>query len=249
MRERLLLVPAQRAATNSMMKSSLLEAAFGMSNVVFSSEGLSPSIERRSVWRSARLVVGAIAAGTLTAGALYALVGQPPSGSIALGGHIALLVFALLNLRRAYLRFWLSSIVLLACVGATGVTLAILPNFGSTVTAAGLARFGLDGMHSAAQLGAVAVSALAWSTAGRRKIQARNCLLVVSAMALLQFLGAASTRFGAQIAPIPDSLADLCFALWLLDTVPEHARRQGRLFRSHRAANASRRSRGTLFGS
>ena len=202
-----------------MMKSSLLEAGFGMSNVVFSGDGLSRSMERPSVWRSARVVFGAIAAGTLTAGALYALVGQPPSGSIGLGGHIALLVFALLGLRRAYAKFWRPSIILLACGGATGVILTILPDYGLTVTSAGLARFGVDGLHSAAQLGAVALSALAWSTAGRRKIQARNCLLVVSAMVLLQLLGAASTGFGAQIAPIPDSLADLCFALWLLATV------------------------------
>jgi hypothetical protein len=130
-----------------------------------------------------------------------------------------LLVFALLSLRRAYAKFWLPSIALLACVGATGVTQAILPEYGSTVTSTGLARFGLDGLHSASQLGALAMSALAWSTAGRRKIQARNCLLVVSGMALLQFLGAASLGYGLPLALFFDSLAELCFSLWLLATV------------------------------
>lgn len=138
----------------------------------------------------------------------------------------ALMLFAGINARRAYRRFWAPALSLLALAGATGILLALLPVSDAEVGMASLARFGLEGLRIVAQLGAVAMTAYAWSTAGRSPWRMKRSLLVVAALAILQ-LAAAGHGVLMGSAVLAWQLAiDGVFAIWLWATAMGMAHRQ-----------------------
>jgi hypothetical protein len=189
---------------------------FGMSDIGYR-KGEPRLQPRRSNGGLTTVALGTLAAGTLSVAACRSFVTGQQSGVVGLCAHLLLVGFALANTRRPCARFWWPSMALLALVGLVGAGLALTPSPGELVTASGITQLGLSGTYSAAQLGAVAMTALAWSTAGRRPLFARNSLLALSILAALQFLAVLPLGPGAGTGLGP--LTELCFAVWLLATV------------------------------
>lgn len=158
---------------------------------------------------------------------LAASMGPLPEGLVveALAGG-ALVLFAAVSWRRAYRHFWAPALLLLALVGVTGIMLSLLPAAGAEVSTASLMRFGLEGLRHAAQLGAVAMTAYAWSTAGRSPARMNRSLLVVAALALLQLGEAGHGALIGAAVPIWQLAIDGVFAIWLWATAIGMAYRQ-----------------------
>jgi hypothetical protein len=185
-----------------------MHMGFGKSEPTLWSEG--------SAGRLGQVALGVLAAAAVAVAVVSSPLTGQPSNIVGLCANLLLVAFALANARRPYARFWWPSTTLLLLVGLIGACLTLIPAPSELVTAAGLTHFGLSSARSAAQLGAVATTALAWSTAGRRPLFARNSLLLLSILAALQLLAALLAGYDAGKGLA--ILIELCFALWLFAT-------------------------------
>jgi hypothetical protein len=168
------------------------------------------------------------AAGCASSMLLMLAAAMPSALALSVAANAALLLFAAINLRRPYRRFWAPALCAMAIVALLGMALALLPP--AETAMASLTRFGLDGLRNAAQLGAVAMTAFAWSSAGRSPRRMRVSAGVVAALAALQLAAAMHSAIAGASIPDWQLPIDWLFALWLLATAMGLAQRQrGRL--------------------
>lgn len=150
--------------------------------------------------------------------ALSAVMSALGHAGPAIGGNVALMLFATVNLQRPYRRFWAPALLSLACTGAAGVALALLPPADGAITASSLIRFGLDGVRCVAQLGAMAGVAMAWATAGRSRSRMRASVACAAALAAMQMAQALHGSIGLSGVQFWSLSIEGLFAAWLLCT-------------------------------
>lgn len=172
-------------------------------------------------------VTGCAAAAMMAAAALMAALGEAEAVGPGLGGNVALLLFAVMNANRPYRRCWAPALIFLGLVGASGAALALLPAAEHFVTASAIARFGIEGVHGAAQLGAMGMTALAWSTAGRSARATRWSTAAFAMLANLQLGEAIARALAGSNGDVWTLASELLFASWLLATTMGLTRRLG----------------------
>lgn len=163
-------------------------------------------------------VVGCGAGSLLALSAILATLHSAEATNLALGGNAALVLFALLGMNRPYRRFWMPALVALICTGLTGLALTLLPLLEIPVMQVAITRFGLDGVHILAQLAAMALTAMAWSTAGRSTRRMRASAVCVGLLAAMQMAQAMHGAIDTNAAALWAQAIDLVFALWLVRT-------------------------------
>lgn len=169
--------------------------------------------------RLMRVALGLAAAVSLSGAAIAVLLNHPSAATLSFAGHAALVAYAVMSTQRAYARFWLPSLALLALVGASGAAADALPASTANVSWTSLTHFGLDGLRYGAQLGAMAMTAMAWSTAGRNHAYAQSSLFALSVTATSQLLTGVALVSTAPVGALFNGLTELCFALWFLATL------------------------------
>lgn len=160
-------------------------------------------------------IVGCSAALLLALAAVMSAFGQ---AGPAIGGNVALILFAAINLQRPYSRFWAPALLALACTGMAGVALAMLPSAGDDIGALSLTRFGLENIHCLAQLAAMAAVAMAWSTAGRSRSRMRVSAACAATLAAMQMAQALHGALGFAGVDLWSLAIQGLFAIWLLGT-------------------------------
>jgi hypothetical protein len=173
------------------------------------------------------VVVGCAAAGMLAAAAVMTLLGDAEAAGPGLGGNVALVLFAVMNANRPYRRYWAPALFFLGLTGASGAALALLPAAEHFVSPSTVVRFAIDGLHVVVELGAVGMTAFAWSTAGRSVGGARWSMTTLTLLALLQLGEAASLALVGPTGDVWTFASQLLFASWLLATVLGLTRRLG----------------------
>jgi hypothetical protein len=171
-------------------------------------------------------IIGCAAAAMLAAAALMAVLGEAESAGPALGGNVALILFAVMNANRPYRRSWGPGLIFLALAGASGVALALLPAAEQFVTPPAIARFALEGLHGVGQLGAMGMMAFAWATVGRSARGARWSMATF-AMVTLQLGEAAAQALTGSTGDAWTFASELLFTSWLLATALGLTRRLG----------------------
>ena len=166
-----------------------------------------------------RVVLGQLAVAGLLGAAVAVPLDHPSATMLSFFGHLALVAYAMASIRRSYARFWLPSMALLALVGVVGAGIVALPPSDATVSSTSLTHHGLGGLRCAAQLGAMAMTAMAWSTAGRNRVYAQNSLFAVSAVATAQLVTSIALISAVPVVALFNALAEMCFSLWLASTV------------------------------
>lgn len=172
-------------------------------------------------------VTGCAAAAMMAAAALMAALGEAEAVGPGLGGNVALLLFAVMNANRPYRRCWAPALIFLGLVGASGIALALLPAAEHFVTPSAIARFSIVGLHGAAQLGAMGMTALAWSTAGRSVRGTRWSTAAFAMLANLQLGEAIARALAGSTGDVWTLASELLFASWLLATTMGLTRRLG----------------------
>ena len=163
-------------------------------------------------------IVGFAAATMLAAAALMAALGESESAGPALGGNVALILFAVVNADRPYRRFWAPGLIFLGLAGASGIALALLPAAKHFVPPPVIARFAIEGLHGLAQLGAMGMLALAWATVGRSVRGARWSMAALAMLANLLLGEAAAEALAGSTGDTWTFVSELLFASWLLAT-------------------------------
>lgn len=177
--------------------------------------------------RTTRAITGCAAAAMLAAAALLTALGEAESAGPALGGDVALILFAVMNANRPYRRYWAPGLIFLALAGASGIALALLPAAEHLVTPSAVARFAIEGLHGLAQLGAMAMMAFAWATAGRSVRGARWSMAALAMLVNLELGAAAARALTGSTGETWTFAGELLFAAWLLATVLGLTRRLG----------------------
>ena len=172
-------------------------------------------------------IVGCAAVAMLAAAALMTALGEAESAGPALGGNVALILFAVMSANRPYRRYWGPGLIFLALAGASGTALALLPAAEHFVTPSAVARFAIEGLHGLAQLGAMAMMAFAWATAGRSVRGARWSMTALAVLVNLQLGEAAAQALAGSTNDAWAFARELLFAAWLLATVLGLTRRLG----------------------
>ena len=163
-------------------------------------------------------VVGCAAAVMLAAAALMAAMGEAETVGPALGGNVAVILFAAMNANRPYRRCWAPALILLGLVGATGIALALLPAAEHFVTPSAITRFGIESLHYIAQLGAMGMAAFAWSTAGRSASRAKWSIAALASLMNLQLGEVIGRALAGSTSGAWTFAIELLFASWLLAT-------------------------------
>lgn len=173
------------------------------------------------------VVVGCTAAGALAAAAVMAVLGDAEAAGPSLGGNVALILFAAMNADRPYRRCWAPALIFLGLAGASGIALTLLPAAEHFVSPSAITRFGIEGLHRVAQLGAMAMMAFAWATAGRSVRGARWSMAALAMLASLQLGEAAGPALAGSTGNAWTFASELLFASWLLATALRLTRRLG----------------------
>lgn len=179
------------------------------------------------------VVVGCTAAAMLAAAAAMTALGDAEAAGPGLGGNVAVVLFAIMNANRPYRRYWAPALFFLGLAGASGAALALLPAAGHFVSPSTVVRLAIDGLHAVAQLGAVGMTAFAWSTAGRSVGGARWSMATLTLLALLQLGEATSLALAGPTGDVWTLASQLLFASWLLATVLGLTRRLGGPLSTH----------------
>ena len=177
--------------------------------------------------RATLTVIGCAAAVMLAAAALMAALGEAESAGPALGGNVALILFAVMNASRPYRRWGAPGLIFLGLAGASGIALALLPATEQFVTPSAIAGFAIEGLHRVAQLGAMAMMAFAWATVGRSVRSASWSMAALSMLANLQLGEAAAQALTGSTGGAWTFASELLFTSWLLATALSLTRRLG----------------------